>query len=180
MTCKPGSATADSVGLGAVASSSCHSFASPLRFYFRRLQHAIEKERLHLQRAADVERERREAGSTFLAMMSHELRTPIHALLGFAELLHDTPLTTEQVELLRTVQSSGSTLLALVNDILEVSKLEVGAVRLEARPFSMHSCIEDVCGMLSTKVSHHDGRAGRFLMTGIRAACMMFAASLCS
>lgn len=85
-------------------------------------------------------------------MMSHELRTPIHALLGFAELLHDTPLTTEQVELLRTVQASGSTLLALVNDILEVSKLEVGAVKLEARPFSLQACIEDVCGMMSTKV----------------------------
>lgn len=157
MTCKPGSATADSVGLGAVASSSCHSFALPLRLCFRRLQHAIALERLHLQRAADVERERAGLHDSFLAMMSHELRTPIHALLGFAELLHDTSLTTEQVELLRTVQSAGTTLLSLVNDILEVSKLEVGAVRLEARPFSMHSCIEDVCGMLSAKVSHHDG-----------------------
>ena len=75
------------------------------------------------------------AKSAFLANMSHEIRTPMNGVLGMADLLGTTALSPEQREMLETIQSSGEALLGLLNDILDLARIESGKVSLEAEPF---------------------------------------------
>jgi PAS domain S-box-containing protein len=82
------------------------------------------------------------AKSEFLAVMSHELRTPLNGVLGFAELLSETPLNEEQQEFVRTIRSSGDHLLHVVNDVLDFSSIEQSTVRLEKNPFVLADLLE--------------------------------------
>jgi signal transduction histidine kinase/ActR/RegA family two-component response regulator len=87
------------------------------------------------QRAARLQAEASaHAKSVFLATMSHEIRTPLNGVLGFTSLLRETPLNAEQKEYVTTIEQSGEILLALINDILDLSKLESGRVELERQP----------------------------------------------
>ena len=84
------------------------------------------------------------AKSAFLAMMSHEIRTPLSAVVGTTELMLGTLLTAEQAEHVRTIRASVQTLLAVVDDILDISKLDVGRVEAARVPFSLGRVLDDV------------------------------------
>ncbi len=85
-----------------------------------------------------------EARSRFLAHMSHEIRTPMTGIIGVTELLQESPLTPDQQELLGTIRQSGETLLNLVNDILDMSKLDAGRLPLNVEEFDLRELLESV------------------------------------
>ena len=92
------------------------------------------------------------AKSEFLANMSHEIRTPMNGILGFADLLLEEELTTEQREAAETIKKSGENLLSLINDILDLSKVESKKIQLETIPFNLESLILDVGALVRTNL----------------------------
>lgn len=86
------------------------------------------------------------AKSEFLATMSHEIRTPMNSVIGFAELLASSKLDHEQESWTDYIRSSSNSLLHIINDILDISKIEAGKLSLERIPFSMNDVITEICG----------------------------------
>lgn len=112
-----------------------------------------ERKRLELQlvEAKKVAEQATVSKSSFLANMSHEIRTPLNAMLGFADLLATTPLSSQQKEYLSAIDISGKNLLTIINDILDFSKIEAGMLSIEKIPFSPEQLIHSAYTMFSRK-----------------------------
>lgn len=105
-------------------------------------------------RAAAVEASKMK--SEFLANMSHEIRTPLNGIIGTTELLLRTELTDAQRELAETARNSGDVLLGLLNDVLDLSKIEAGKLELERRPFAVRRVVGEVARLLAAQAASKD------------------------
>ncbi|KAG0332869.1 hypothetical protein BG004_001065 [Podila humilis] len=103
-----------------------------------------------LKEAHDAAQKSTESKTRFLSNMSHEIRTPLVGITGMINFLITTDLTSEQLDYVHTVQQSADALLLVINDILDLSKVEAGMMKLEMEPFSVHTMIEGANELLST------------------------------
>ncbi|MEW6594083.1 MAG: ATP-binding protein [Thermodesulfobacteriota bacterium] len=115
--------------------------------YAKRLESEISRQTAELREANARLEEISRLKSDFLANMSHELRTPMNAIIGFTELLAETKLDGEQAEYAHTIRQSALSLLSLINDILDLAKIEAGKLDLEVLPYDLAEVVQNVAAM---------------------------------
>ncbi len=104
---------------------------------------AEQEEKIETRRQKNAAEDASRAKSQFLATMSHEIRTPMNGVIGMLEMLRDTPLNENQKHYIDVIHRSGETLLEIINDILDYSKIEAGKMQLEDEVFTLDDLIED-------------------------------------
>jgi two-component system sensor histidine kinase RpfC len=109
-----------------------------------------------LTKAKAAAEEANKSKSEFLANMSHEIRTPLNGVIGMSELLSDTSLTKEQTELTNTLKASANTLLSLIQDVLDISKIEAGRFSIEETKFDLHNLVCNTILMMKVQADAKD------------------------
>ncbi len=112
------------------------------------LEELVDSRTTQLAEARDAADAANRAKSTFLANMSHEIRTPMNAILGLTHLMKRSGATPEQVARLAKIDGAGKHLLAIINDILDLSKIEVGKLQLENTDFNLLMIMDNVCSLI--------------------------------
>lgn len=118
------------------------------QWYSRQLEETV------IQRTAELEESRNQAQAAsqaktaFLSTVSHEIRTPMNAIVGFAHIFDRSNLTRSQKGQLEKIKLSAAALLGVINDVLDISKIEAGKLEIEHTPFCLHTLLNTVCGIV--------------------------------
>ncbi|HEY5118495.1 MAG TPA: response regulator [Anaerolineales bacterium] len=135
----------------------------------KRLDQELQEKNVKLEIATSVAEKANLAKSDFLSSMSHEIRTPMNVIIGMADLLMESDLTEEQRKYVEISRNAGENLLGLINNILDLSKVEAGLIVLENTEFDLRSVLEKVCDLMSVKAVAKGIRIGCTLLSGIPA-----------
>jgi len=119
-------------------------------------QRSITEDRFSLSRDLAASNAEINAKAEFLAKISHEIRTPMNGVLGMTELLLGTPLSVKQRDYVQTIHSAGNELLTLINEILDISKLESGQIELDDVQFDLNALIEDCLSIFRAKAEQQN------------------------
>ncbi|MHC8316384.1 hybrid sensor histidine kinase/response regulator [Pseudomonas sp. LB3P31] len=119
-------------------------------------QRSITEDRFSISRDLAASNAEINAKAEFLAKISHEIRTPMNGVLGMTELLLGTPLSVKQRDYVQTIHSAGNELLTLINEILDISKLESGQIELDDVQFDLNALIEDCLSIFRAKAEQQN------------------------
>jgi signal transduction histidine kinase/DNA-binding response OmpR family regulator len=124
-----------------------HDRDRKLRSYNENLEQTVSERTSELVIARDEAQSANAAKSEFLAMMSHEIRTPMNGMMVMAQMLAAAPLSPRHLRFAEIINRSGQNLLSIINDVLDISKIEAGKLHVEASPFSIDSMLADIHGL---------------------------------
>lgn len=117
---------------------------------------AIEKANIELKWAKAEADKANKAKSEFLANMSHEIRTPLNAVIGLSELLQNSIKDKKQQNYIKTINTAGNSLLLIINDLLDLSKIEAGKIELHYKPIKLHDIVKEIETIFNQTLQHKE------------------------